>query len=287
MSRESTQTLLSFVHTTSQGRRLHGLIDLPAQAGRRPAVVVCHGFKGFMEWGFFPLLAELLAERGFVVARFNFSGSGMRPGEEKASDLEGFRTNTFSADLEDALSILDAVAADDLVPGRIDAGRVGLLGHSRGGGAALLAAASEAWRERLGALVTWASVGTFQRYGEDQKRAWREAGEIVVVNGRTGQELPMATDLLDDLEANAEALDLEAAASRRQAPWLILHGDEDETVEASDARRLAAAAADPHELRLVTGGGHTFGAGHPFNGPTPQLIEVFNQTQRWFRRYLT
>lgn len=240
-----------------------------------------------MEWGFFPPLAELLAQRGFVVVRFNFSGSGMLPGEERASDLEGFRTNTFSADLEDALSILDAVAADQLAPGRIDAGRLGLLGHSRGGGTALLASASEAWRERLGALVTWASVGTFHRYSEEQRRGWREAGEILVVNGRTGQELPMSTAMLEDLEANAEALNLEAAAGRRRAPWLILHGDEDETVDPADAQRLDAAAADPHELRLVTGGGHTFGAGHPFSGPTPQLIEVFNQTQRWFRRYLT
>ena len=53
---------------------LHGLVDLPDEPGERPTVVICHGFKGFMEWGFFPALATLLAERGFVAVRVNLSG---------------------------------------------------------------------------------------------------------------------------------------------------------------------------------------------------------------------
>src|SRR5262245_29396147 len=61
------------------GTTLHGIADLPDLPGERPAVVVCHGFKGFMEWGFFPYVASLLAERGFAAVRFNLSGAGMRP----------------------------------------------------------------------------------------------------------------------------------------------------------------------------------------------------------------
>ncbi len=73
---------------------LHGLIDFPQEPGLRPAVVICHGFKGFMEWAFFPYLAHLLAERGFVAVRFNLSGSGQLPGEDRVSDLAAFRSNT-------------------------------------------------------------------------------------------------------------------------------------------------------------------------------------------------
>ncbi len=51
-------------------------------------------------------------------------------------------------------------------------------------------------------------------------------------------------------------------------------------------RQLAAAAADPHRLEIVAGGSHTFGAQHPFAGPTPALIEALNATQAWFRRHL-
>lgn len=284
-------TAQPFSLTTTGGRRLHGLLDLPSAEGRRPVVVICHGFKGFMEWGFFPPLAELLAERGFAVVRFNFSGSGMLPGEELATDVEGFRTNTISRDVEDLVAILDAVSGDELAPGRLDAGRLGLLGHSRGGGAALLAAAAEGWNARVRALVTWASVSTYDRYGAEQKESWRRRGEIVVVNGRTGQELPMSADFLDDLEAHAEALDLEAAAARRRAPWLILHGGDDETVAVAEARRLSVAAeraqeGGPSELCVLDGGNHTFGSRHPFAGPRPPLIAAMNHTQRWFRRHL-
>ena len=79
---------------------LHGLVDFPAAPGERPAVVICHGFKGFMEWAFFPYLATLLAERGFVSVRVNLSGSGLLPGEDRVSDPAAFRRNTHSRDME-------------------------------------------------------------------------------------------------------------------------------------------------------------------------------------------
>ena len=274
---------------TPAGRTLHGFVDRPEERAERPTVVVCHGFKGFMEWAFFPHLAELLASRGFTVVRFNFSGSGMVPGEDRASDPEGFRRNTFTREQEDLDAVLRALGGD-LAHGLVDRDRVGLFGHSRGGGAAILAAGSERWGERVEALVTWAAVATFERFGETEIRRWRETGEWVVTNSRTGQELPIAVDLLDDLEANRDALDIRAAAGRVEAPWLIVHGDADESVSVEDGRSLLAAGGGRdegrRELLEVAGAGHTFGAVHPFAGPTPQLIEALDATQRWFRRHL-
>lgn len=282
-----------FTLETAAGRRIDGLLDRPAgpagAARERPAVVVCHGFKGFMDWGFFPPLAELLASRGFVVVRFNFSGSGMRPGEERAGDPEGFRRNTFTREQEDLDAVLGALGTE-VAGGFVDRDRIGLFGHSRGGGAAVLAAGGPAWRDRVRALVTWASVATFDRYGEEERSAWREAGEWVVVNSRTGQELPIAVDLLDDLERNREALDIRAAAAAVRAPWLIVHGADDASVPALEGRELleaaGGAAEERRELLEIPEAGHTFNAVHPFAGPTPQLIEALNATQRWFRAHL-
>lgn len=278
-----------FVLETSAGRRLDGFVDLPEAAGERPAVVVCHGFKGFMEWGFFPHLAELLARRSFTVVRFNFSGTGLRPGEDRVSDPAAFRANTFSREQEELAAVLDAVGLE-VAPGRVDRERLGLFGHSRGGGAAILAAGHPPWQSRLRALVTWASVATFDRWGADEKRRWREGGEIAVTNARTGQELPMGVEVLEDLEANAAALDVTAAAGRVEAPWLIVHGDADESVparEGDDLLRAAGGAQDGHrELLAIAGSGHTFGAVHPFAGPTPHLTQALNATQAWFRRHL-
>ena len=35
-----------------------------------PAVLILHGFKGFMDWGFFPLFQRGLAESGFLAVSF-------------------------------------------------------------------------------------------------------------------------------------------------------------------------------------------------------------------------
>ncbi|MDP9121690.1 MAG: alpha/beta fold hydrolase, partial [Acidobacteriota bacterium] len=191
-------TTLPFSLPTPTGTRLDGLLDLPDAPGERPAVVVCHGWKGFMEWGFFPYLAALLAERGFVVVRFNLSGSGMRPGEDRVGDPQAFRANTHSLELTELLAVLEATGVE-LAPGRVDRGRIGLMGHSRGGANAILAAAQPPWRERLRALVTWAAIAQVDRYTEEQKEAWRREGELPVVNTRTGQRLAMGLEMLDDI----------------------------------------------------------------------------------------
>jgi pimeloyl-ACP methyl ester carboxylesterase len=269
------------------GRTLDGVLHLPGGAGPHRPVVICHGFKGFMDWGFFPHLAELLAARGYAAVRFNFSGAGVRPGEDRVSDPEAFRADTYSREIEEVEAMLAALGGA-VGGGRIAPGPIGLVGHSRGGGVALLAAAGERFRGRVGALVTWAAIADADRFTPEQKAAWRRDGELPVVNARTGQRLALGLDGLRDLEANRAALDLAAAAGRRTAPWLIVHGEADETVPVAEAHRLRAAAAPPAELLLLAGpgAGHTFGAVHPFAGPTPELIQAMNATQRWLRRHL-
>jgi alpha-beta hydrolase superfamily lysophospholipase len=264
---------------------LHGVADLPDAPGERPAVVICHGFKGFMEWGFFPCLASLLAERGFAAIRFNLSGAGMLPGDELVTDLDAFRENTYSRELADLLAVLAAVG-ETIAPGRVDRRRLGLLGHSRGGGAALLAASRPPWRESVRALVTWSAIADVDRFTPEQKEDWRRDGELPVVNARTGQVLSLGLGLLQDVEQRRAELDLLAAAAGRRAPWLIVHGGADETVPAAEGRLLASRAGGEKELLVIPGADHTFGSRHPFAGPTPYLVQALNATQRWFRFHL-
>ena len=288
MTPRTQTTTLPFTLPSPSGTVLNGIVDLPDadhHAGPRPAVVLCHGFKGFMEWGFFPYLGALLADRGLVAVRFNVAGSGMRPGEDRVGDPEAFRADTHGRELDDVLTVL-AATGTEIAAGRVDLARVGLFGHSRGGGNAVLAAALDPWRERVRALVTWASVADFDRYSAEQKEDWRRDGELPVVNARTGQRLAMGLGLLEELETRREALDILAAAERRKTPWLIIHGQRDESVPVAEGERLAARAAAPAELLLIPAGDHTFGSRHPFTGPTPALIQALNATQKWFRRNL-
>ena len=267
------------------GRVLHGTVDLPAERGARPVVVCAHGFKGFQEWGFFPYLGELLAERGFVVVRFNFSGSGMRPGEELVSDLEAFRTNTVAQELAELEDVLAALAPR-VAPGRVDLDRLALFGHSRGGAITLLTAARADLPFAVRALVTWASISRFDRIPAEHVEAWRRSGALPILNLRTGQRLEVGLDLLRDVEGNREAYDLLAAAARRRMPWLIVHGTQDDTVPHDEGVELERAARDPRQVVIVEGGDHGLGGRHPFPGPRPPLVQALNATQTFLLREL-
>jgi pimeloyl-ACP methyl ester carboxylesterase len=263
------------------------LIDVRA-AGRtspRPAIVVVHGFKGFKDWGMFPPLAERLARAGFATVTFNLSGSGVDTGGEFAWP-ERFGHNTFSAELSDLGRVMDALAAGEL--GVAPPSTVGLVGHSRGGGIAVLHTVGDA---RVKALVTWAAISSVERWSPHEVTEWRQQGVKEVVNTRTGQRLPQYADILDDVERHAaDTLDILGAAARLRLPWLIVHGSEDESVSHLESDALRAASPLPTtRLLTVEGAGHTFGAGHPWDPrkhETPELRRVFDMTLAWFAAHL-
>ncbi|MCL7971653.1 MAG: alpha/beta fold hydrolase [marine benthic group bacterium] len=248
------------------------------------AIVVCHGFKGFKNWGFFPYLADRLAQRtGALVVSFNFSGSGIGPDLETFTDLEGFARNTFSRELADLGRILDGLERGRLGEVSFDPpGRVGLIGHSRGAAAAILAGAA---RPEVRAVVTWAGIGSVFRYEDHFAEGLERDGVMQILNARTGQRLPLYRDVLDDLRANREALDMEAGAATLGPMLLIVHGTADEAVPVREAYALHAAAPGSH-LAIIEGAGHTMDASHPFPGSNSRLDEAVLGTVNHFQRFL-
>ena len=263
------------------------LVDVRA-AGRdspRPAIVVVHGFKGFKDWGMFPPLAERLARAGFATATFNLSGSGV-DGTGEFVWPDRFGRNTFSAELHDLQVVTDALVRGAL--GVEPPTAVGVVGHSRGGGIAVLHAERD---RRVQALVTWAAISSVERWSPQEVTEWREKGVKEIVNARTGQRLPLYTDVLDDVERNATgSLDILGAAARLQIPWFIAHGTADESVSPLEAEALRAASPlSTTRFVAVEGAGHTFGAGHPWEPQrhdTPALRRVFDLTLAWFAAHL-
>jgi len=244
------------------------------------AVVVVHGFKGFKDWGFFPHVADRLAEAGHTVVSFNFSRNGIGEDPMAFTELKKFGANTLSLELDELGLVLRSLRSGAL-PAPVPE-RIGLLGHSRGGGQAVLAASEDG---RVDALVTWAAVATFDRCTEEAKRKWRSDGRIWIENQRTGQQMPLDVTLLEDFERNRDRLEIRAAAARIRAPWLIVHGTADETVSPEDGESLLRAAPSAGALR-VRGAGHTFEARHPFDGPPPELERAIEGTLAHFRQTL-
>ncbi len=271
---------LTFRREPRRGDVIRGDVRVPEGPPPRSAVVVAHGFKGFKDWGFFPFVCDALAAAGHAVVSFNFSRNGVGDDGTTFTELDRFASNTLSLEQDELRSVLTEVLEGDLVPRRPR--RVGLLGHSRGGGQAVLAAAEET---RLAALVTWAAVSTFDRWSAETREEWRREGRLWILNQRTGQQMPLDVVLLEDFEQNRERLDVPSAAGRVTAPWLIVHGEEDLTVPPDEARALARAAPRAR-LTYVEGAGHTFEARHPFEGAPAQLREAMDATLAHFERHL-
>lgn len=246
------------------------------------AIAICHGFKGFKDWGFFPYAARRLAGGlGCPVATFNFTGSGVGPDLESFTEPEAFGRNTFSKEAEDLASVLSGLGAGRLGAAECEpASRIGVLGHSRGGVAAILAAERPAVR----AVVTWSAIASPTRYAALFDGV--PPGEPVPVkNSRTGDVLPLYRDVVLDLERDPARFDLEASLRRSGVPLLVVHGTDDTSVPPEDARRLAG-ASDGARLELIEGTGHTFGVGHPFEGASPELERVLDLTRRHFEIHL-
>jgi len=274
------------IHTTftrepRPGDLIRGDVRIPDGPPPRSAVLVVHGFKGFKDWGFFPYACTRLAGAGHAVVSFNVSHNGIGPDLESFTELERFAANTFSLELDEIRFMLDELIGGDLLPRRPD--RVGVLGHSRGGGQSVLATGED---ERVDALATWAAIAYFDRWSDERRAEWRETGRYYVLNSRTGQQLPIDIGMLDDYEANRERLDISRVAAELDRPWLIVHGTHDLTVSEADGRSLARSARQG-KLLLIDGAGHTFGAKHPFAGTTPELERAVDATIAHFAEHLS
>ncbi|MHB8798968.1 MAG: alpha/beta hydrolase family protein [Thermoanaerobaculia bacterium] len=272
-----------FTLASRLGEPIHGDLRLPDGSGPHPVVVCGHGFKGFKTWGFHPWLGERFAEAGLAAVHFDFSRNGVITDGGDIEDLDAFRSNTLSIERDDLDRVLDAVLSGAIDPS-LDADRLGLFGHSRGGGLALLGASE---RREVKVLATWAAVSHFDRIADEATlEEWRRNGVYEVVNSRTGQRLPMGVAFLDDVLANLARLDLSAAARRLAVPWLLVHGTADPTVPLDEARELHATSAGAARLLALDGAGHTFGAVHPFAGPTPDLEAAAGATLAHFQAAL-
>jgi pimeloyl-ACP methyl ester carboxylesterase len=270
----------TFRRELAPDRHLRGDVRIPDGPPPRSAILVVHGFKGFKDWGFFPYVANRLAASGHAVVSFNFSGSGIGSNPGDFTELEAFARNTLSRELEELARVTELTCSGEILPRPPRS--LGLLGHSRGGGDAILHAASE---PRVGALVTWSALSSFDRWTEETRREWRESGRIYVINSRTGQHMPLDVTLLEDFEANRERLDLEKAAASVTAPWLIVHGRDDLTVDVGAAATFGRLAPGSRIL-IVAGAGHTYESRHPFEGTTRQLTEALDATVGHFARHL-
>ena len=146
-----------------------------------------------------------------------------------------------------------------------------LLGHSRGGALSILQAAKD---KRVIKLITWASIASFRNlWKQEDEENWKETGVNHVLNGRTGEKMPLNVELLNDVLQNENQFNLTEAAKNIQKPWLIVQGTEDPAVKTEVAQNFHQ-VQPKSKLMIVEGANHVFGASHPYsNNNLPSDLE--------------
>ena len=274
----------NFSLTNPSNELIRGDLRHREDAKNAPVVIICHGFKGFKDWGFFPILAERLADSGYIALTFNFSRNGVGADSQNFTELEKFTKNTYTHELDDLKFIVDSITSGNLGQRLIDKEKIGLLGHSRGGGIAILHAAND---DRIQTLVTWSAISTVERYTVQQIESWEKDGFLEFENKRTKQIMRIDIDLIKDIKKNKKKLNILNAASKIEIPILIIHGENDEAVPKVESQdiydKLETSSKD---LIIIEGGTHTYSISHPMESISNQFETVLDLTENWFDRYL-
>ena len=230
---------------------------------QKSVIIFCHGYKGFKDWGAWNLMATYFAKSGYCFVKFNFSHNGGTINDPiDFPDLEAFGNNNYTKELDDLNDVMDWVQSHFKNNPNINTNEISLIGHSRGGGIALLKSAED---KRITKLITLASVSDFaSRFGSTEEIIkWKNDGVKYVTNGRTKQQMPHYYQFFEDFKANETRLDIASATKKIDIPILIIHGDKDTSVNINEANNIDNWSSNS-KLEIITDADHVFNTNHPW-----------------------
>jgi pimeloyl-ACP methyl ester carboxylesterase len=252
------------------GFNLAGTVTMPTQAAgrlRHPAVILVPGSgpvdreENVFGIPIFTQLAGALAERGYLVVRYDKRGVGQSGGRDERATIQDFA--------DDVLSVAKWLEKRK----DVDKRDINIVGHSEGGAVALIAGSR---RKEIASLVLIAAPGTRgaelileqQRHGLDVLKL-PEAERAAKIDLQKRIQMAVITGvgldgLPEDLRKSADTpwfkslllFDPAEVMDKVKQPILIVQGELDTQVPPHHAQKLAALAAKrkkaaPSEVLLL------------------------------------
>jgi putative redox protein len=206
-----------------EGQRLSGLLDLPEVEPRAHAIFA-HCFTCTKSSLAAARISHALADRGFAVLRFDFTGLGESDGD--------FARSTFSGSVRDLVAAAAAMTAAGREPQL-------LVGHSLGGAAVLAAAGQLPGVQALSTISAPFEATHVEHLLGDGLEALRRDGEAMVDIG--GRPFRLRRSFIDDLAEHDQARRI----AELKRPLLIAHAPLDAIVGIDNATRIFLAAKHP------------------------------------------
>ncbi|MEU6445238.1 alpha/beta fold hydrolase [Streptomyces sp. NPDC046979] len=261
------------------GVRLDTSYFTAGSEGRRPAVLLAHGFGGSKADA--RDQAERLAQDGYAVLTWSARGFGRSTGKIGLNAPDG--------EVADVSRLIDWLAGRPEV--RLDGEgdpRVGMAGGSYGGAVALLAAGHDDRVDAIAPAITYWNLADALFPNGVFKKLW--AGIFVNMGGGCEKFEPalcrMYQRVAEKGEPDAEAVKLlqerspQAVGDRIDVPTLLAQGQTDSLFplgQADAAAKAIRANGAPVDVDWVSGG---------HDGGDMEADRVQSRTAAWFDRYL-
>ena len=216
-------SLKNEVYTGSNNRQSLYDIEIPENWNGK-LVIFMHGYMGFKDWGCWNLVGDVFIKRDFGFLKYNVSHNGCSiQNATEFVDLEAFAFNNYMREIEDFESILETAYSH--VPQHTD---IYLIGHSRGGGLALL----QSQNKHVKKIASWAGIADIgKRFPTGQAlENWKKEKYRYTKNGRTGQEMPHHIEQYNNYIENKDRLDIESYCRANENAAYVIHGKEDLSV---------------------------------------------------------
>jgi len=256
--------------STPDGVRLRGTYLTAASAPRQGVIAFCHELGGDRYSGM--RYGQGLRERGFDVFLFDFRHHG-----DSQTDL-GHRPLPWltETELDDVRAVVDYLASRE----DADPSGIGIMGISKGGTAALCAAAVD---PRVKAVITDGAFPTkamqihyIRRYMEIYTRL---SGFFSRLPDPPLAALAGWTRIFIGIRHRCRFVDVEALCAKVQQPVLMIHGDRDRFVPHAVAMRLRGCLEGPSKMWIVSRAKH--------NGAILAAeTDYHERAAKFFRRYL-
>ncbi len=239
------------------GELLAGALSLPA-AAPRGFVLFAHCFTCGKDIPAAARIARALADQGFAVLRFDFTGLGDSAGD--------FAATTFSSNVRDLIAAADYLREHHQAP-------VLLIGHSLGGTAAVCAAPSIEECRGVAAVAAPASPAHIERHLAADRARLEAAGETAVeIAGRT---FTLSRGFFEDLHRHP----VSERITNLTRPLLIFHSPADSVVDIGEAEALFESARHPKSFIALDGADHMLS-----RAADARYVAVM--TAGWLQRYL-
>jgi pimeloyl-ACP methyl ester carboxylesterase len=242
--------------------KLSAVFHYPGKAVTYPAVILLHGFSGSKDEEHIKTLAYDLHKKGIAAVRFDMSGLG----ESEGSLEEDYRFSNFLLDID---AIYQMLASQVF----IDHKSIGIVGHSMGGKAALIYAASNPAVRSVCAISSPSQMGDAAAFKNDLAQ-WKATGWLDRKSSQYGfLSFPYA------FIKDAMKYDVRKIARSIGQPKLIIWGTADDTVLPSETEELYDFLDEPKEAMIVKGMDHHYKDDpNLVNNVNKKVVSFFKET---------